>query len=318
MILSKEVWPWVTKFEADIYQARQNWPKISIVTPSYNQALYLEETILSVINQHYPNIEFIIIDGGSTDHSVDIIKKYERHLAYWMSEKDKGQADAITKGLKICTGEIFNWINSDDLLAEKALLTLAETYLKNQHIKIIAGGCTHFVDTREDIETTFVKDLSFEGLISEKSHFQQPAQWIITNKVKNLSIDTNLDYSFDWGMILNIELQKKEVRYLHQNLAYFREHVHAKTATNALAFKYEKLDIVKKYYKNTSNLRKKLILFQYIFRLKNYLKVVAKIEKGKKNKFLDFFVFGIKSPSLFLIKFYLGHLKNLLNGKENH
>ncbi len=102
--MSKEVWPWVTKIEADIYLARQTWPKISIVTPSYNQALYLEETILSVINQHYPNIEFIVIDGGSTDSSIDIIKRYERNLTYWVSEKDKGQADAITKGLKYLTG----------------------------------------------------------------------------------------------------------------------------------------------------------------------------------------------------------------------
>lgn len=316
--MSKEVWPWVTKIEADIYQARQKWPKISIVTPSYNQALYLEETILSVINQHYPNIEFMVIDGGSTDSSIDIIKRYEHHLTYWISEKDEGQADAITKGIKLCTGEIFNWINSDDLLAEKALFSIAETYLKNQNIKIIAGGCTHFIGVRKDLEITFVKDLTFEGLISEKSYFQQPAQWIILNKVKILTIDTNLDYSFDWGMVLNLDLQKEEVKYLNQNLAYFREHAHAKTTTNALAFKYEKLEIVKKYYKKARNLRKKLILFEYIFKLKNYLKIVAQIKKDKENKFLNFFVFGIKSPSLFLIKFYLGHLKNLLNGKENH
>lgn len=316
--MNKEVWPWVTKIEADIYQARQKWPKISIVTPSYNQALYLEETILSVINQHYPNIEFIVMDGGSTDHSIDIIKRYEHRLTYWISEKDKGQADAITKGLKLCTGEIFNWINSDDLLAEKALLNIAETYLKNQNIKIIAGGCTHFVGARKDLAITFVKDLTFEGLISEKSYFQQPAQWIILNKVKDLSIDAILHYSFDWGMVLNLDLQKKEVKYLNQNLAYFREHAHAKTTTNAFAFKYEKLQIVKKYYKKTRNLKKKLILFEYIFKLKNYLKIVAQIEKDKQNKLFNFFVFGIKSPSLFLIKFYLGHLKNLLNGKENH
>ena len=91
------------------------FPKISIVTPSFNQGEYLEETILSVIGQNYPNLEYIIIDGGSKDNSVEIIKKYEKYLTYWVSENDEGQSDAINKGFKIATGDIFGWLNSDDL-----------------------------------------------------------------------------------------------------------------------------------------------------------------------------------------------------------
>lgn len=111
-------------------------PKISIVTPSYNQGKYLEQTILSVINQKYSNLEYIIIDGGSTDNSVEIIKKYEKHLTYWVSEKDTGQSDAINKGLKRTTGDLFNWINSDDYFETGALMKIAHAY-QNNSSKII-------------------------------------------------------------------------------------------------------------------------------------------------------------------------------------
>src|SRR5690606_31772171 len=125
---------------------RTDWPKISIVTPSYNQGQFIEETILSILNQNYPNLEYIIIDGGSTDNTVEIIKKYEDRITYWVSEKDNGQADAINKGLEQCTGEIFNWINSDDYLAKKSLYSIAIASIYNDNAKIIAGGCTHFTN----------------------------------------------------------------------------------------------------------------------------------------------------------------------------
>ena len=90
------------------------FPRISIITPSYNQGGYIEDTILSVINQDYPNLEYIIIDGGSTDNTVDIIQKYSDRIDYWISEKDTGQSNAINKGFRKATGDIINWINSDD------------------------------------------------------------------------------------------------------------------------------------------------------------------------------------------------------------
>jgi glycosyltransferase involved in cell wall biosynthesis len=97
------------------------WPRISIVTPSLNQANYLEETIRSVLLQGYPNIEYIIIDGGSTDESVEIIKKYEKWLSFWISEPDKGQSHAINKGFSKASGEIYAYINSDDLYEQNSV-----------------------------------------------------------------------------------------------------------------------------------------------------------------------------------------------------
>jgi glycosyltransferase involved in cell wall biosynthesis len=116
-------------------------PSISIVTPSYNQAQYLDETIQSVLDQGYPNLQYMVIDGGSTDGSVEVIKKYEKHLDYWVSEKDKGQMDALNKGVRRSTGEIFGFINSDDLLYPRALQRVADTW--NLGARWIVGWCKY-------------------------------------------------------------------------------------------------------------------------------------------------------------------------------
>lgn len=114
-------------------------PKVSIVTSVFNGAEYLEETILSVLNQTYDNIEYIIIDGGSTDSSVDIIKKYENRLAYWASEKDNGMYDGIAKGFEHATGEICAYINSDDFYQPTAIQTVVEIMTEKPYIKWLSG-----------------------------------------------------------------------------------------------------------------------------------------------------------------------------------
>ena len=106
-------------------------PLISLITPTLNQATYLEQTIKSVLGQEYPNLEYIIMDGESSDGSIEVIKRYESRLATWISEPDEGQADAINKGLKLATGVIFNWLNSDDYLEANALFKCAEAYRRN-------------------------------------------------------------------------------------------------------------------------------------------------------------------------------------------
>lgn len=114
-------------------------PRISIITPSYNQGKFLEQTILSVLNQNYPNLEYIVIDGGSSDNSVEIIKKYENYLTYWVSEKDKGMYDALNKGFSKSTGNILTWINSDDLLANHVLFTIQEVFEEYSQIEWVTG-----------------------------------------------------------------------------------------------------------------------------------------------------------------------------------
>src|SRR4030066_2441490 len=117
-----------------------SYPKISVITPSYNQGQFIEETIISVIGQKYPELEYIIIDGGSTDNSTAIIRKYERDLAYWISEKDSGQSEALNKGFKKASGDIVCWINSDDLLLPGSLKIVAEYFWKHPDVMFINGN----------------------------------------------------------------------------------------------------------------------------------------------------------------------------------
>ncbi len=117
-----------------------DYPKISIITPSYNQGQFLEETMLSVLNQNYPNLEYIVIDGGSTDNSVEIIKKYEKRLKYWVSEKDGGQTDAINKGLRRSNGEIIGWLNSDDTYVPGAFFHVAKAFSAHRECVLVHGN----------------------------------------------------------------------------------------------------------------------------------------------------------------------------------
>ena len=135
-------WPWTE--ESQMLQTLQpdgsEWPGISIVTPSYNQGQFIEETIRSILLQNYPNIEFIIIDGGSNDFTLEIIKKYEKWITFWVSEKDRSQSHAINKGFERCTGELVNWICSDDMLCKDALFNLAPLIKHNKFGFFIGKG----------------------------------------------------------------------------------------------------------------------------------------------------------------------------------
>src|SRR6266576_1298377 len=124
-------------------------PKISIVTPSFNQGRFLEETILSVLNQNYPNLEYIIIDGGSTDETVDVIRRYEDRLAYWVSEKDRGQVHAINKGIEKTTGDLFGFINSDDLYLPGTFSAVAEYFESHPQAEWVCGDTIMFEAGRE-------------------------------------------------------------------------------------------------------------------------------------------------------------------------
>ncbi len=210
-----------------------NYPKISIITPSFNQGTYIEQTILSIIGQGYPNLEYIIIDGGSTDNTVDIIKKYEQHISYWESKPDKGQSDALNKGLSKCTGEIFNWLNSDDYLEPGALNLVAKAFRLHPNTLQVCGYTRIFEDSTNATQFTHRCEF-FENI--EKTIVQQrinqPASFYNLLVVKELGgINTSLDYVMDlelWFRFL-CKHGQSGVILLNDVLAHFRLHKSSKT-----------------------------------------------------------------------------------------
>jgi glycosyltransferase involved in cell wall biosynthesis len=184
-------------------QRRSCVPKISIVTPSFNQAAFLEATIQSVLSQDYPNLEYIVMDGGSTDGSVEIIKRYEGRLAYWVSAKDGGQADAINKGFRQATGDILAWLNSDDMYLPGALAKVARVMPCTADAGIIFGNCIHINDLTGKLYGSDVVCNYEKWHIEQVDYIEQPSAFFSRSaweKTGDLAID--LCYCLDWDWFI--------------------------------------------------------------------------------------------------------------------
>jgi len=206
-----------------------DWPKISIVTPSYNQSKFLERTILSVIKQNYPNLEYIIIDGGSTDGSVEIIRKYEHYLAYWVSEPDQGQADAIRKGFEKSSGEIMAWLNSDDLYLPMALWKVAKLFRQNPEADLVYGNIYLIDEDDHKIgELRFTK-FDFKTLIFEGGNLHQTgAFWRRRIYERVGGINPYYKFCMDFDFFCRVAEIGRLV-HLRDYLACFRVHKSAKS-----------------------------------------------------------------------------------------
>ena len=239
---NKKGWLWTEETDPSIYNDTIEWPKISIITPSLNQGQFIEETIRSVLLQNYPNLEYIIIDGGSTDNSVEIIKRYEKWITYWVSETDSGQSHAINKGFMHCTGEITNWLNSDDQLTPGALQVIANSF-SGDDIDIVSGRESHFGSRGTEelkygtiIYPTLEENL-FYGIIYQPSTF-----WRTKCFRELLPVNENLNYLMDaelWIRYLLIYGLVK-VKKIDNVLAKFRLHQNSKTANLKHEFEEER------------------------------------------------------------------------------
>jgi glycosyltransferase involved in cell wall biosynthesis len=225
------------------------WPRISIVTPSYNQGAYIEETIRSVLLQGYPDLEYVIVDGASSDESIGIIRKYERWLTRWSSEADDGQADAIGKGLEFLSGEIFNWINSDDALLPSALEAVGEA----SHSQVaIAAPVLNVTGS----ETAFVPNLGLSPrAMIEGDHdisYHQPGVWLNRPRILETGIDERLHYAFDFDLMVRYLARYPDVAYLSKPVALFRLHERSKTGSSVQKFVDERRRIYAKLAADSS------------------------------------------------------------------
>ncbi|MCK4664233.1 MAG: glycosyltransferase [Bacteroidales bacterium] len=217
--------------------------KISIITPSYNQGQYIEQTIDSVLSQNYPNIEYIIIDGGSTDNTVEIIKKYEKHLKYWVSEPDKGQSDAINKGLKHITGEIVNWINSDDYYNNGVFKLLNELF-SDPKINVVCGRSRIFKNNKT-IKYTNGTDV-YENNLAKTigwARIDQPETFFRKSVLDEISpINTSLHYIMDRDIWIKYLLKYglNNIIKTNETFVNFRYHTNSKTISLNKEFNIER------------------------------------------------------------------------------
>ncbi|MBM3494254.1 MAG: glycosyltransferase [Armatimonadetes bacterium] len=207
-------------------------PKITVITPSYNQAQYLEATIQSVLDQDYPNLEWMIVDGGSTDGSVDIIRRYEKHLAWWASEKDKGQTDALNKGLRRATGDVFGFLNSDDLYTPGTLRAVGEAFSANPSLTMLLGRCQYIAaDGAPMSECPYAGDLRFEDFIADNL-VPQPSLFMRMDVCRAVGeFDNTYQHAFDHDYWLRAMLLGHRIRGMDRLLSLYRLHESSKTVT---------------------------------------------------------------------------------------
>ena len=200
-------------------------PRISVVTPSYNQGQYIEQTILSVISQDYPNLEYIVMDGGSTDNTVQVLEKYDSRITYWQSKKDNGQAAAINEGFARATGEVLCWLNSDDMYMPGTLLQVGRHFRNLSGPALLFGNALHFYENSAKARGSDVSgrhatlDLRLCDYIIQPSSFWTRETW-----EKAGPLNESFHFTFDWEWFIRVQAMAAELKPVKDYLSLYRIH----------------------------------------------------------------------------------------------
>lgn len=222
------------------------YPLISVITPSYNQGQFIRETIESVLSQDYPAIEYIVVDGGSSDGTVNILQEYGDRII-WISELDEGQADAVNKGVRLAKGEFIGWLNSDDIYEPGALSTVIETFQKNPDISVVYGEAWHITNSGQIIARYPIEPFNYRRL-AETCYICQPAAFIRTNSFLEAGLlRTDLHLCMDYEFWIRLG-HKKSFLYTSNVLASSRLYPENKTFSRTDEVFREVMTMISQYY----------------------------------------------------------------------
>lgn len=221
-------------------------PKISIITVSFNQVEYIEDNIKSIIEQNYSNVEHIIIDAGSTDGTIGILKKYDKYLN-WTSEPDNGQSDGLNKGFKKATGEIIGWINSDDKLSPGALNIVGEYFKTNPNEIAVVGNQAVINESGKLLHIVKSRSYDYDYLLNHSRGITQNSTFFKKSVFDKIGyLDETIHYSMDSDLFIRIS-SIKNMQYISETLAMFRIQPNSKTAEGIYKFAIDRIRIRKKY-----------------------------------------------------------------------
>ncbi len=240
-------WPW--QWVAKAVFSAAPVPRISIIIPSFNQGRFIEETIRSIVLQQWPNLELIIVDGASSDETVDVIRKYERWITYWVSEPDRGQTDAIIKGLSEVTGDVVAWFNADDFFVDGIFDAVAAAWRRDPNAIYAAPVVNFRVRGKETIYRP--RNLSIENVVQywkRKSLWHDPGLFWSRSVVTAVGTpDTSLHYAHDYDYLVRA-LQHARVEYIEELAAGFRLHDDSKTIAHNERMMNETAVISRRYW----------------------------------------------------------------------
>ena len=221
---------------------KQALPKISIVVHSFNQGRFIEATLQSIINQRYPNLELIVVDGGSTDNTISVKKKYEAHITWWVSEPDSGQTETINKGFIRSPGEIMAWINSDDLAAPKAIHQVVDYFVKHPETQVVYGN--RILNNEDNLEIgrwilprQSNRELKWADFVPQETLYWTRKAWNLTGA----RLDESFRFAMDWDFLLRLSAKQIDTHHLPLFLGLFRIHLQQKISSQMLSIAQQEI-----------------------------------------------------------------------------